>query len=235
VVKIRILGIDEAGRGAVLGPLVICGILIEDRNEKKLKKLNVKDSKLLKPKRRETLAPKIEEIATHSVVIRISPCKIDSNRRSGHNLNQLEALRMADIINMTKPDKVIIDSPDHNSHKFRDFLWSNLENKNIELVCENFADQNYPIVSAASIVAKVNRDNAIKELEQQLGEEIGIGYPHDQRTINFLKKIAEQNKGKMPSYVRTTWDTTIQIIEKYRQKTILGFIESLIKKKKPCN
>ena len=103
------------------------------------------------------------------------------------------------------------------------------------MVCENFADQNYPVVSAASIVAKVSRDAAIKDLKKQLGEDIGVGYPHDQRTINFLEKIAEQNKGKMPSYVRTTWDTTIQITEKYRQKTILGFIESLIKKKSPCN
>jgi len=235
VSKIKILGIDEAGRGAVLGPLVVGGVLIEDKNEKKLKKIEVKDSKLLKPKQREDLAPKIEEIATHSVVIRISPCKIDSNRRSGGNLNQLEALRMADIINMTKPDKAIIDSPDHNSHKFRDFLWSHLENKNVELVCENSADKNYPVVSAASIVAKVSRDAAIKDLKKQLGEDIGVGYPHDKRTINFLEKIAEQNKGKMPSYVRTTWDTTIQITEKYRQKTILGFIESLIKKKSPCN
>lgn len=233
--KLKILGIDEAGRGAVLGPLVVCGILIDDKNEKKLSKMNVKDSKLLKPKQREELAPKIEEIAEHSVAIRISPCKIDFNRRKGVNLNQIEASRMADIINMTNPDKVIVDSPDHNSHKFRDYLWSKIENKNIELICENSADKNYKVVSAASVVAKVNRDDAIKNIEKKLGEPLGVGYPHDQRTINHLEKIAEKNKGKMPSYVRTTWDTTIQITEKYRQKTVLTFIESLIRKKPGCN
>ena len=193
--------------------------MIDDKSEKKLNKMNVKDSKLLKPYQREKMAPKIEEIATHSVVIRVSPCKIDHNRKNGINLNQIEALRMADIINMIKPDKVIVDSPDHNSHKFRDYLWSKLDNKDIELVCENKADQNHKVVSAASVVAKVNKNKAIKELEKQLGEPLGVGYPHDQKTIDHLEKIAEKNKGKMPSYVRTTWDTTIQITEKYRQKT----------------
>jgi len=208
--------------------------MIDDKSEKKLNKMNVKDSKLLKPYQREKMAPKIEEIATHSVVIRVSPCKIDHNRKNGINLNQIEASRMADIINMIKPDKVIVDSPDHNSHKFRDYLWSKLDNKDVELVCENKADQNHKVVSAASVVAKVNRDLAMKELEKQLGEPLGVGYPHDQRTIDHLEKIAEKNKGKMPSYVRTTWDTTIQITEKYRQKTVLSFIESLIRKKPGC-
>lgn len=224
-----ILGLDEAGRGAVLGPLVICGLAIDEKAEKKLKKLEVKDSKELSPKKREELAPKIEKIATHTIVIRIPSCKIDANRRRGINLNQIEALTMAEIINMVNPEKVIVDSPSYNSNKFKDYLWSKIENKNIKLISENFADKNYPVVSAASIIAKTDRDKKIRELEEKIGEPLGIGYPHDEVTIRFLEKIAEKNNGKMPAYVRQTWDTVEQIKKRYEQKGILSFLKSIIK------
>jgi len=230
VVLIRVLGVDEAGRGAVLGPLVICGVLIDEKNEKKLRKLRVKDSKKISPKKREELAPKIEKIAKYTVVLRVPCCKIDANRRRGVNLNQIEALKMAEIINLLEPDKAIIDSPDFNTHKFRDYLWSKLENKNVELVCENFADHNYPIVSAASIVAKVNRDESIEELKKKVGHDFGVGYSHDSRTIEFLNNLAEKNGGKMPVYVRHTWDTVEQIKNRYSQLSIINFFKKFIGK-----
>jgi len=230
VILIKIVGIDEAGRGAVLGPLVVCGVLIEDKDEKKLRKLKVKDSKKLTPKKREELAPKIEEIAKYTVVLRVPCCKIDTNRRRGVNLNQIEALKMAEIINLVEPDKAIIDAPSFNTNKFRDYLWSKLDNKNVELVCENFADQNYPVVSAASIVAKVNRDESIEELKKQVGEDFGVGYSHDSRTIEFLNNLAEKNKGKMPVYVRHTWDTVEQIKNRYSQLRIISFFKKIIGK-----
>lgn len=229
MVLIRILGIDEAGRGSVIGPMVLCGILVDEKDEKKLRKLRVKDSKQLTPKKREELAPKIEKIAVNTVIIRVPSCKIDANRIRGVNLNQIEAMKMADIINLTEPDKAIIDSPSYNSNKFRDYLWSKLENKNVKLVCENFADQNYPIVSAASIIAKVNRDQAIEELKNKVGFDFGVGYPHDSRTIEFLNKLAEDNGGKMPMYVRHTWDTVERILNEHSQMRIFNFFKKFMK------
>ncbi len=223
-----ILGLDETGRGAVLGPLVICGLAVDEKGQKKLKKLGVKDSKLLSPKKREELAPKIEKIAIHTVVMHISSCKIDANRRRGVNLNQIEALTMAEIINMVNPDKVIVDSPTI-SDKFKNYLWSKIENKKIKLIAENYADKNYPVVSAASIIAKVSRDEKIRELEKKIGEPLGVGYPHDSRTIEFLEKTARENNGKFPRYVRQTWDTVIQIKKKHEQKGILGFLKKIVK------
>lgn len=231
VVLIKILGIDEAGRGAVIGPLVICGLLIDEKDEEKLKKLQVKDSKLLTPKKREELAPKIEKIATHTVIIRIPPCKIDTNRRRGVNLNQIEAMKMAEIINLLEPDKAILDAPGYNTSKFRDYLWSKLDNKEVKLVCENFADQNYPVVSAASIVAKVNRDEKIEELKKKVGKDFGVGYSHDSRTIEFLNKLAGENRGKLPIYVRHTWDTAERIMNEHHQLRIFKFLKKIIKRK----
>ena len=227
--SLKILGIDEAGRGAVIGPLVICGLVIDERKEDDLRKLGVKDSKELTPKKRVELVPEIERLGD-TVILSTPACKIDANRRKGVNLNQIEAIKMAEIINIVNPDKVIIDCPSYNSNKFRDYLWSKIDNKNVELVCENFADKNYPVVSGASVVAKVHRDKKIRELEKKIGEPIGVGYPHHDATIKFLKKLAKENNGKMPRYVRHTWDTVEQIVKPYKQRRILSFLERIAKR-----
>lgn len=231
MVLIKILGIDEAGRGSVIGPLVICGLLIDEKDEKKLRKIKVKDSKQLTPKKRKELAPKIEKIATHTVILRVPACKIDANRRRGVNLNQIEAIKMAEIINLLEPDRAILDSPGYNTNKFRDYLWSKLDNKNIELICENYADQNYPVVSAASIIAKEDRDTNIEELKKKVGHDFGVGYTHDARTIEFLNKLAEQDGGRLPLFVRHTWDTAERIMIEHKQLKILNFLKSLVKRK----
>lgn len=227
---IKILGIDEAGRGAVLGPLVICGLFVDEKRENRLKKLGVKDSKQLTPKKRLYLAPRIEKIADSVVVMKVQPCKIDSNRKMGVNLNKIEALKMAEIINLIEPDKAIIDTPSYNTTKFSDFLFSKLEKKDVELVCENYADETYPIVSAASIIAKVSRDEDIEELKKKVGYDFGVGYPHDARTIEFIKKLVIENKGKLPNYIRHTWATVETIVAEHKQTRVLSFLEKLIKK-----
>lgn len=225
----KILGIDEAGRGAVIGPLVICGLVIDKKIESELKKIGVKDSKELTPKKREELAKKIDKIAEHCVIIRVPACNIDSYRKKRINLNQLEAMKMADIINIVNPDVAIVDTPSYNSNKFRDFLLSKLDNKNVKLICKNFADKNYPIVSAASIIAKVDRDKKIEELKKNFNFDFGVGYSHDKKTIIFLEKLARENNGKMPKHIRTTWDTVEKITKKYKQRNIFSFFKRIIK------
>jgi ribonuclease HII len=210
--------------------MVLCGLMIDDHQEKNLRKLKVKDSKLLSPERRQKLAPEIEKLATHTIILRVPACRIDANRRRGVNLNQIEAIKMAEIINLLEPDKAIIDTPSFNSNKFRDYLWSKLENKNIELVCENYADQNYPVVSAASIIAKVDRDQTIEELKKKVGFDFGVGYSHDPRTIQFLNETAEKNGGKLPSYVRRTWDTAERIMNEHNQLRIFSFFKKMLEK-----
>jgi ribonuclease HII len=229
VVSIKVMGIDEAGRGAVIGPLVVCGLVIEDDKEEELRKIRVKDSKELKPEKREELAEKIEKIADNIIVLQVSACTIDSMRRSGINLNQIEAMKMADAINMLLPEKVIIDLPGYNSKKFKDFLFSKLdeEAKKAEFILENYADKNYPVVSAASIIAKVERDKKINQLKKEFNYDFGVGYSHDERTIAFLEKLARENNGRMPRNVRTTWETVQEIIKKHQQKGLASFLSKL--------
>ncbi|MCX7836473.1 MAG: ribonuclease HII [candidate division WOR-3 bacterium] len=182
-----ILGIDEAGRGCVIGPMVICGVLIEEKDITKLKEIGVKDSKLLKPSKREKLAKEIKKIAKKIVIKKISPKIIDK-----YNLNFLELKEIKKIIEKTKPTIVYFDCP-VNQKGIKDYckkLESLLEKKNVlpKIIGENKADKKYEVVSAASIIAKVERDRIIKNLRKKYGD-FGSGYPSDRKTKEFLKNF----------------------------------------------
>lgn len=185
----------------------------------------------MSPKKREKLAEEIDKIVDHSVIIHVPACNIDSMKKHGINLNQLEALKIAEIINLMRPDKAIIDTPSYNNHKFEDYIYSKLDNevKKVKLICENYADKNYPLVSAASIIAKVERDKKIEKLKKEFNYDFGVGYSHDERTIKFLEKLAQENNGKMPRHIRTTWSTVKEITKKYEQRGLAGFIKKLVK------
>lgn len=217
-----ITGLDEAGRGAVIGPLVVAGVTIDKNHEKKLIKLGVKDSKQLTPKRREELAGEIEKLASSIIVMRIRACKIDNYRAKKINLDKIEAMKMAEVIEMSNGGKVFVDALSINPKRFRNLVLSYMRNKKVDLVAENFADQNYPVVSAASIIAKVERDKAIRKLEERVGEPLGVGYPHDETTVAYIEKLIKQRK-KLPSFVRQSWITTQMLKEKNWQRKIKDF------------
>jgi ribonuclease HII len=188
----------QAGRGAVIGPLVIAGVSVDKSSEKKLKKIGVKDSKKLTPKRREKLAKEIEKLAKEILILKIQPCKIDTLRAKGINLDKIEAMRMADIIEMINADKIYIDSLGQKPNKFKNLIKSFLRNKlNTELIVENYLDETIPVVSAASIIAKVERDKSIEEIKKKVNFDFAsITYDEkilieDERGIKRLVKIGE--------------------------------------------
>jgi ribonuclease HII len=217
-------------QGALIGPMVIAGVVIDKKDEKKLKRIGVKDSKILPPKKREELARKIEEIARNIVVLRVQPCKIDSYRAKGINLDKIEAMKMAEIIEICGAKKVFVDSLEQNSKKFKELILSFLKRKDVELVVENYLDESVPVVSAASIVAKVNRDEAIEEIKKREGFDFGVGYSHDIRTIQFIQKLIKERKGELPSYVRQSWITTQELKKKSLQQKLKDFF----KKEEKC-
>ncbi|MEK6844624.1 MAG: ribonuclease HII, partial [Nanoarchaeota archaeon] len=154
-----ILGIDDAGRGPVIGPMALAGCLIEEEIGEEFKKSGVKDSKQLTDKRREFLAEIIREKAISFEVVLVHPNEIDGENSRGTNLNDVEAIACAEIINKINKGfgkiKVIIDCPSVSIEKWKDFLKTKIENlSNLEIVCEHKADKNYVEVSAASILAK---------------------------------------------------------------------------------
>lgn len=213
-----IAGIDEAGRGAVIGPLVIVGLTIHPEDEKKLKDLGVRDSKELTPKRREALAEKIEGIAKDIIVLKVEACKIDTYRKEGVNLNKLEALKFGEILNFLEPDRAYIDAIETVPEKLRLFI-SKMLKKETELIVEHRADSTYLVVGAASIIAKVSRDQAVRDLEKKYGK-IGSGYPSDPFTVKWLRDWMESKK-EFPDCVRRTW-MTIESLEKEKSQSRLG-------------
>jgi ribonuclease HII len=215
------LGIDDAGRGPVIGPMVLAGCLIDEEIEKEFKKLGVKDSKQLTPKRREFLAEKIREMAETFEVVIVSPEEIDN--KSLGNLNQLEAIKMAEVINKInkgyKKISVVVDCPSTNITNWKDFLKMKIENlSNLEISCEHKADQNHISVSAASILAKSVREKEMDKLKEKYGKEIGSGYTSDPTTCKFLEKNIETHKDE--GIFRKTWATFKKADDKSIQKKL---------------
>ncbi|MEK6894190.1 MAG: ribonuclease HII [Nanoarchaeota archaeon] len=202
-----LLGIDDAGRGPILGPMYLAGVLIKSTEETKLKTLGAKDSKLLIHSQRIKIAIEIEKISKYHVE-ESSPREIDEAVET-INLNTLEAKKAAEIINKlnNKKDKikVIVDCPSVNTVAWKNKMISFIDHTdNLTILCEHKADFNHLVVGAASILAKVSRENAVDNLKKQFGN-IGSGYPADPVTIEFIK-----SQGKdlaKTGIVRQSWAT----------------------------
>lgn len=217
------LGIDDAGRGPVIGPMVLAGVLIHKKHEPDLKKLGVKDSKQLTQKRREFLAEKIKNFAETFEVVLIHPDKIDGDQKSGIKLNEVEAIACAEIINRINKNpssmKVVLDCPSPSINKWRDFLKTKIDNlSNLEIVSEHKADRNYISVSAASIIAKTERELEMNKLKEKFGDEIGSGYCSDPLTQKFLEKYAHKLRDE--GIFRKSWITWKNVARNLEQKRL---------------
>ncbi|TFG08936.1 ribonuclease HII [Candidatus Thorarchaeota archaeon] len=215
----RIAGIDEAGRGPMLGPMVVCGVAFDSEGLRQLDTLNVRDSKQVSSKRRTNLYDQILEIAAGIAIRNITAEDIDGKRERGISLNHIEALAFASILRELRPQIVYLDAADVDSHRFGETVCrlSGLGPEQCEVISEHRADENYPVVSAASIVAKVVRDRFIEELRVDFGD-IGSGYPHDQKSIRFVKQCVKAKR--IPPFVRRSWEPVRIIIEELSCKQL---------------
>ena len=197
-----ILGIDEAGRGSVLGPMVIAGVIIPEKMEKVLERMGVKDSKRLTPNRRTILSRKLKKMFDYEIVV-ISALEIDQMRADGINLNDIEKNAMRDLIIKLNPEKAIVYAVDVKAERFQNNL---CESTGVNVIAEHKADDKYMEVSAASIIAKAERDAQIVEINKdfiKMGG-IGSGYPSDPTTKKFLTNYTYD---EMPDFVRRSWAT----------------------------
>lgn len=208
------LGLDEAGRGPVLGPMVMGGIVIPEKKEKIVERMGVKDSKKVTPKRRAVLSRKLTKMFEYELV-EISARDIDLMRTKGINLNQIEKLAMKKIIRKLDSDKIIIDALDVKEGRLQEEM-QEYAGPNREVLAEHKADENYLAVGAASIIAKHRRDQIIDELNRNYIKTtkdrngIGSGYPSDPKTKAFLKQYTYD---EMPEFVRRSWGTVQKIKE----------------------
>ena len=197
-----ILGIDEAGRGSVLGPLVIAGVLIPEKMEKVLERMGVKDSKKLAPHRRTILSRKLKKMFDYEIVV-ISAREIDEMRADGINLNEIEKNAMESILIKIKPEKAIVDAVDVKAERFQNNL---CDDTGLNVIAEHKADDKYIEVSAASIIAKAERDDQIAKINKEFIKSggIGSGYPSDPKTKDFLTNYTYD---ELPDFVRRSWAT----------------------------
>ncbi len=235
-----ILGIDEAGRGPVLGPLVVAALAWNGEDE--LEEMGVKDSKLLSPSRRACLFNRLREIGGHCIM-EISAEGIDEARRR-MTINHLEVLAFSSVLSSisqntevlhpdlpsgctlsmeaapSRIDHVIVDAADTNADRFgKRILHFHNEltgGSSISITSMHKADLHHPVVGGASILAKVTRDMKISELEAEVGRKIGSGYPGDPVTREFLGSWVREF-GRFPHFARRSWKTCLAFSPEQRK------------------
>ena len=219
-----ICGIDEAGRGPVLGHLAIAAVVCDEQLFPELKKLGVKDSKLLTQQKGEQLFSEITARAVAYEIRIVQPDEIDKAvdaQSSIANLNWLEAdvslALLAKLQEMVQSSRAILDCQSPNKKAYRTYLYERLKDKTLAVVAEHKADVNYVIVGAASILAKVTREKEIERLQQESGIDFGSGYLTDPKTRDFLKN----NPGA--SFVRKSWSSYKRIEQEKQQSSLLQF------------
>lgn len=211
-----ICGVDEAGKGSVLGPLVVAAVGVS--SEDRLTDLGVRDSKQLAPKERERLYAKIRrrcKVATVS----IDAQEIDAIRTE-MTMNACVARAHAQVITKLAPSRAIVDACDVNCFRYAEMVKAHLSPA-CEIISEHHADERFMVVSAASIVAKVVRDREITKLAKKYGE-IGSGYPSDPVTIRWLTGYIWEHP-LPPPIARRSWKTVENLLAKKTQRSLLDF------------
>jgi len=200
--KNSICGVDEAGRGSLIGPIIVAGISVSKKSLSEMVEIGIKDSKLLTRKKRQILFGDVIGLAESICICRIDIEDIDFHVSKNH-LNLLEAEAMAITIGNMDSYKTYVDSCDVNPSRYKRTINSFLKRNNTKLISMHHADRLNVVVSGASIIAKVIRDSEISKIRLKYGD-LGSGYPSDKKTIKFVQEWFEQNR-EIPPFARKSW------------------------------
>ncbi len=231
----KVIGIDEAGKGPVLGSMFIGFSIInlaklDDLNDYQelLKSFGVDDSKKISPKKRNAIYQKLKDNMDMKYV-QLTPAIIDGNNAAGGNLLELEIRGMIQILDDEEPDLVIVDAPTAKPDKFGNDLLKRLK-FDCKIISENKADSKYSVVGAASIIAKELREQEVEQIKINVAKLLegkskivdpGSGYPADPKTKAFLK---EHYKNKEFDFIfRKSWQTYKNLAGDSKQKTLGDF------------
>ncbi len=214
----KIAGIDEAGKGPVIGPMCVGGVMLDASKANALKNLGVADSKKISPKKREQLAGQIEKYSDRVFVLEITAGQIDELRKL-MSMNDIMVVAFSKVLEQLHPDSAYVDAADVNEERFGMRLLEEYGKNHpqkascMEIISKHQADAVYPVVSAASIVAKVRRDELIEDIKTENEVDFGSGYPSDPKTKNFLAEWYAEH-GELPHFVRHSWKTAQNIMKK---------------------
>lgn len=208
------IGVDEAGRGPVIGPLIVCAISIPSSDYPTLKEIGPRDSKTLSKSKRDKIYKLIQDEAIERDwrigVVECEPSRIDRNS-SVSNLNALEVTLFSEAIKNSNDNEysgsIFLDACDVNQERFGINVKSELGPswRDWKITSEHSMDSSNSLVAASSIVAKVTRDNAMQKLSNDIGIDLGSGYPSDPKTKSSINKLIS---GENPhDCLRWTWST----------------------------
>lgn len=224
-------GVEEAGRGPVIGPMVMAACWVED--EELVKATGAKDSKQLTPEQRAAIFEKLTDLKQQKKIdfeiTILTPQEIDAAvEGASDNLNKLELRTSAVLINAAlrraNISRVLIDCPTVSTQKYAaavKMLVDEEKRDAIEIIAENKADEHYPIVGAASILAKVTRDREIEKLKEKFKTNFGSGYPADPLTQQFLRK--NYAKKEFAGIFRKSWASYKVLVQQSSQKSLFSF------------
>jgi len=203
----RVAGVDEAGRGCVIGPLVVAGAVFDGEDLPRLTEMGVRDSKVLTPKRRLALVDRIRDLALDVSYFELPPRVIDKVVFRGkplRRLNYLETMAMAKVLRDLEPDTAYVDTCDVDHRRCAEQMIGVLPFE-VDIVCEPRADATYPATGAASILAKVRRDHVVAGLRELHGD-FNSGYPSDRKTSEFVEGWFMEHR-ECPPWMRASWAT----------------------------
>ena len=216
------IGVDEAGKGPVLGPMVAAAV----RGEPADFPDGIADSKRLTAAKRESLAAEIRRSAAVDVGIGIvSVDEIDDPTTDMNSLTVAGQVRA--LVGIAQAgDTVIVDAGDVSESRFgrRVREGAGSAGVDIEITAEHRADDSHQQVAAASIIAKVERDSRMSTLGEDYGEvgPVGSGYPSDQTTRAFLAAYVDQY-GEIPPCARESWSTCEDLLAAAEQASLGDF------------
>lgn len=214
-----VLGLDEAGRGSLVGPLVVGGFLVDPARVAELGPLGVRDSKLLSAARREEIFAALPDIG-RCFAVPLPPRTVDRAVRRGR-LNDLELATFARILRAARPGQAYADACDPVAERFGRRLAA-AAGAECPVHAHHKADRDFLVVGAASIVAKVHRDRALERLRDRLGEGLGSGYPSDEETVRFVDAALAAG-GPPPTWLRASWATTRRLIVRRSARPLEAF------------
>jgi ribonuclease HII len=212
------VGSDEAGKGPVLGPMVAAAVRVDPDDLPP----TVDDSKRLTPARREELATEVRAVADAVGVGVVSTERIDAPETDMNGLT-VDAHAEAIAAVARDGDPVSTDAGDVSEERFARRVAEGVGDRgvSVDVTAEHGADERYPVVAAASIVAKVERDRHVEQLGAAYGD-VGSGYPSDPTTRTFLREYVRDH-GTLPACARASWKTCDDVLAAAEQSALDDF------------
>jgi len=220
------IGVDEAGKGPVLGPMVAAAVRAEEGDLPG----EVGDSKQLTAATRESIAAELRDAPGVEVGVGVvTTDEIDDPETDMNSLTVTAQVRaLGDVA--ADGDHALVDAGDVSESRFARRVQEGVADAGtdtaggvaIDVTAEHGADESNRLVGAASVVAKVERDSRIAALDEEYDGDIGSGYPSDQTTREFLADYVDRH-GELPACARASWATCEDVLAAAEQADLGAF------------